>query len=80
MKQIFPKAVLKEYVKQFHNTVHSDMKQLHFKNTFKPMHWKELDGTQSKSILKSYMFLKQNRYGKIKGQTVTGRNKQRDYI
>ena len=56
------------------------MKQLHFRNTFKPMHWKELDETQRKSILESHIFLKQKRDGKIKGQTVTGGNEQRDYI
>ena len=39
------------------------------------MHWKELEDTKSKSILSFHMFLKQNRGGKIKGQTVAGRNK-----
>ena len=55
--------------------MHSEMKQLHFRNTLKPINWKEPEYTQRKSILESHMFLKQNRYGKIKGQTVAGGNK-----
>ena len=51
------------------------MKPLHFRDTFKLMHRKELDGTQSKSVLQSHMFLKESIYGKIKGRTVAGRNK-----
>jgi hypothetical protein len=31
-------------------------------------------------VLESHIFLKQKRYGKIKGRTVDGGNKQRDYI
>ena len=42
------------------------------------MHWKELDNNQRNRILESHMLLKQERYGKIKGQTVAGGNKQRD--
>ena len=56
------------------------MKQLHFRNTFKPMHWGELTATQRQMVLESHMFLKEKRDGKIKGRTVAGGNKQRDYI
>ena len=56
------------------------MKQLHFRNTFKPLHWKQLTETQRKTVLESHMFLKEKRDGKIKGRTVAGGNKQRDYI
>ena len=51
------------------------MKQLNFQETFKPIHWKELYGTQRKSVLESHMLLNQKRYGKIKGRTVDGGNK-----
>jgi hypothetical protein len=56
------------------------MKQLHLRNTFRPMHWKDLDGTQKATVLESHMFLKEKRDGTIKGRTVAGGNKQRDYI
>ena len=35
---------------------------------------------QRKSILESHMFLKEKNNGDIKGRTVTGGNKQRDFI
>jgi hypothetical protein len=56
------------------------VKQLHFRNTFKPNHWRELIQVQRQTLLESHMFLKQKRDGKIKGRTVAGGNKQRDYI
>ncbi len=56
------------------------MKQLHFRDTFRPMHWRDLTHAQRKSILESHMFLKQKRTGAIKGRTVAGGNKQRDFI
>jgi hypothetical protein len=58
----------------------SEMKQLHFRNTFKPKHWRELNQVQRQTVLESHMFLKKKRDGKIKGRTVDGGNKQRDYI
>jgi hypothetical protein len=59
---------------------HSEMKQLHMRNTFKPKHWRELTADQRNTVLESHMFLKEKRDGKIKGRTVAGGNKQRDYI
>jgi hypothetical protein len=56
------------------------MKQLHLRNTFKPKHWRELSQVQRQTVLESHMFLKQKRDGKIKGRTVAGGNKQREYI
>jgi hypothetical protein len=56
------------------------MKQLHFRNTFKPKHWRELNKFQRQTVLESHIFLKQKHDGKIKGRTVAGGNKQWDYI
>jgi hypothetical protein len=56
------------------------MKQLHFRETFKPFHWHELTHTQKQSVLESHMFLKEKRDGKLKERTVAGGNKQRDFI
>jgi hypothetical protein len=80
MTQLSLKAGMKEWGKEAHKAVHSEMKQLHFRDTFKPMHWHELDEEQKKTVLESHMFLKKKRDGKIKGRTVAGGNKQRDYI
>ena len=80
MTQLSLKAGLKAWGDKAHAAAESEMKQLHFRNTFKPMHWSELTEIQRKTVLESHMFLKEKRDLKIKGRTVAGGNKQRDYI
>ena len=58
----------------------SEMKQLHWRNSFKPIHWRELTKEQKRTILESHIFMKQKQSGEIKGRTVAGGNKQRGYI
>jgi hypothetical protein len=80
MTQLSLKGGLKEWGEEAFMATQSEMKQLHFRNTFKPKHWRELSQVQRKTVAESHMFLKQKRDGKIKGRTVAGGNKQRDYI
>ena len=40
MTQLSLKSVLKEWVNKSHNAVHSEMKQLNFVETFKPINSK----------------------------------------
>jgi len=80
MTQLSLKAGLKAWGDKAHAAAESEMKQLHFRNTFKPMHWSELTEIQRKTVLESHMFLKEKRDLNIKGRTVAGGNKQRDYI
>jgi hypothetical protein len=80
MTQLSLKAGLTEWGEEAFMAAQSEMKQLHFRNTFKPKHWRELSQVQRQTVLESHMFLKQKRDGKIKGRTVAGGNKQRDYI
>jgi hypothetical protein len=80
MTQLSLKAGLKEWGEEAFSADQSKMKQLHFRNTFKPKHWRELSQVQRQTVLESHMFLKQKWDGKIKGRTVAGGNKQRDYI
>jgi hypothetical protein len=80
MTQLSLKAGLKQWGEKAKAAVHSEMKQLHLRDTFKPLHWGDLNETQRKSVLESHMFLKEKRDGKIKGRTVAGGNKQRDFI
>ena len=80
MTQLSLKTGLKEWGKRAYDAAASEMKQLHLRNTFKPKHLKQLTDVQRKTLLESHMFLKEKRDGKIKGRTVAGGNKQRDYI
>ena len=56
------------------------MKQLHLRDTFKPRHFHDLTRKEKAKVLESQMFLKEKRSSEIKGQTVAGGNKQRDFI
>jgi hypothetical protein len=71
---------LKQWGNKAYAAVTSEMKQLHFRNTFRPKHWSELSKTQRQTVLESHMFLKEKRDGSLKERTVAGGNKQRDYI
>jgi hypothetical protein len=80
MTQLSLKAGLKEWGEEAFTTARYKMKQLHFRNMFKPKHWRELSQFQQQTVLESHMFLKQKRDGKIKVRTMVGGNKQREYI
>ena len=80
MTQTSLKSNLRALGDKAYTAVQSEMKQLHFRNTFKPKHWKELTHTQRQTVLEYHMFLKEKRDGAIKGRSVAGGNKQRDYI
>jgi hypothetical protein len=80
MTQLSLKAGLKEWGKKGFKAAHSEMKQLHLRKTFKTKHWRELSKAQRQTVLESHMFLKLKRDRTIKGRTVAGGNKQRDYI
>jgi hypothetical protein len=66
MTQLSLKAGLKEWGDKAYETVESEMKQLHFRNTFEPMHWRQLSHTQRQTVLESHMFLKEKRDGNFK--------------
>jgi len=56
------------------------MKQLHWRDTYRPMHWHSLTKKQKDQILESHIFVEQKRDGTIKARKVIGGDKQRDYM
>ena len=78
MTQLSLKSGLREWGDKAYTVVQSEMKPFHFRNTFKPKHWRELTHTQRQTVLESHMFLKEKRDGAIKGRAVAVGNKQRD--
>jgi hypothetical protein len=80
MTQLSLKGGLKYWGDKGKTAVRSKIKQLHFRDTFKLLHWHQMTRTQKQSVLESHMFLKEKRDGTIKGRVVAGNNKQRDYI
>ena len=80
MTQLSFKSGLRAWGDKAYTAVQYKMKQLHFCNTFKPKHLRELNHSQRQTVLESHIFLKEKRYREIKGKFVAGCNKQCDYI
>ena len=80
MTQLSLKAGLKEWKGKAEDAARAEMKQLHMRNTFQPVRIEDLTPEEKASILESHMFLKKKRDNTIKGRTVAGGNKQRDFI
>jgi hypothetical protein len=80
MAQVSLKAALKTWGTEAEEAIGKEMKQLHWRNSFKPMHWKTLTSEQRKQVLESHIFVERKRDGVLKARTVAGGNKQRGYI
>jgi hypothetical protein len=80
MTQLTLKAAIKMWGNDAKIAAESEMKQLHWRNSFRPVKWSELTEEQKKTILESHIFMKMKKTGEIKGRTVAGGNKQRGYI
>jgi hypothetical protein len=80
MAQVLLKAAIKKWGKEAVDSVGKEMKQLHWQNSFKPMHWKSLTDDQRKKVLESHIFVERKRDGTLKARQVAGGNKQRGYI
>jgi len=77
MAQVSLKAALKKWGKEAVESVGKEMKQLHWRNSFKPMHWKSLTADQCKRVLESHIFVERKQDGSLKARQVAGGNKQR---
>jgi hypothetical protein len=57
MAQVLLKAAIKKWGREAEESVGKEMKQLHWQNSFKPMHWKSLTAKQRKKVLESQIFV-----------------------
>ena len=78
--QLSMKAATKKWGEVDEQAITVEMKQLHWRNPYKPMHWHELTSAQKEQILESHLFIEEQRDSKIKVRGVVGGNKLRDYI
>jgi hypothetical protein len=76
MAQVSMKAALKKWGKATEQAITIEIKQLHWRNLYKPMHWHELTTAQKEHILESCIFVKEKQDGKIKARKVVGGIKQ----
>jgi hypothetical protein len=56
MTQVLLKAALKNWGKDAEESVGKEVKQLHWQNSFKLMHWKSLIAKQGKKVLESHIY------------------------
>jgi hypothetical protein len=78
MAQVSMKAALKKWGKTPEQAITIKMKQLHWRNLYKPMHWHELTQAQKEHILESHIFVEEKQDGKIKARKGVRGNKQQD--
>ncbi len=57
MAQVSLMAALKTWGTEAEEAIGKEMKQLHWQNSFKPMHWKTLTSEQRKQVLESHIFV-----------------------
>jgi hypothetical protein len=64
MAQVSLKAALRKWGREAEESVGKEMKRLHWRNSFTPMHWKSLTAMQCKKVLESHIFVerKQTRW------------------
>jgi hypothetical protein len=63
----FLKTGMKDFKKGGEGTVSNKLSQPHLRDTFKPMHPKELDNIECKQVVESHLFLKEKRNTTAKG-------------
>ncbi len=80
LTQVTLKAAIKMWGNRAMNAAEAEMKQLHWRNSFKPVRWNDLTAKQKAAVLESHIFLTEKRTGEVKGRTVAGGNKQRGFI
>jgi hypothetical protein len=69
MAQLSLKAGLEEWGDKAFTVAQSEIKQLHFRNTFKPKHWREMIQVQRHTVLESHIFLSRNGMERSRGET-----------
>ena len=76
MAQLSMKAAIKKWGERARFAILKEMKQLHWRNSYKPKHWHGLTKEQKKQILESHVFVEEKKDGAIKARKVIGGNKQ----
>ncbi len=66
MAQVLLKAALKKWGREAVESVGKEMKQLHWRNSFTPMHSKSLTAEQRNKVLESHIFVERKQDGTLK--------------
>ena len=71
MAQLSMKAVIKKWGQEAEYAITKEMKQLHWRESYKPKHWHELTKKQKEQILETHIFVEQKRDVFIKARKVS---------
>ncbi len=74
MAQLSMKASMKKWGVEAEYAITKEMKQLHWRDSYKPKHWHGSTKKQKEQVLESHIFNEQKRDGKIKARKVIGGN------
>jgi hypothetical protein len=80
MAQLSMKSSIEKWGAEAEYAITKEMKQLHWRDLYKPKHWHGLTKKQKEQVVESHIFVEQKRDGKIKAWKVIGGNKQCSYI
>jgi hypothetical protein len=75
MAQLSMKAAIKNWGQEAEYAITKEMKQLHWRDSYKPKHWHGLTKKQKEQILESHIFVEQKWDGLIKARKVIAGNK-----
>jgi hypothetical protein len=78
--QLSLKSAVKEWGEEALFAAKKELKQLHWRNLFQPVHYKDLSETQCMMILESFLFVTRKRSRELKARKVAGGNKQQDFV
>ena len=76
MTHLSMKAGMRRWGGPATKAVSTELEQLHYRDTFKPVNHRYLSKKEYEKVLESYLFLKHKRDESIKGRMVAGGNKQ----
>jgi hypothetical protein len=74
MTQYSMKAGMRKFKKRGEDAISKELSQLHYQDTFEPVHPKHLSFQERKEVLESHLFLKEKRDTYVKGRKVAGGN------
>jgi hypothetical protein len=80
MKQCSMKAGMKNFKEGGKKAAFKELCQLHFQDTFEPIHPKDLTPEERQEALESHAFCKEKQDQTVQGRVVAGGNKQRGKI
>ena len=80
MQQLSLKSALNKWGDDAEQAGIKEVSQLHWRDTFVPKHYSDLQDEQKKKVLESHLFVVKKRDGKTKARMVAGGNTQRDYL